>query len=686
MRKTKNDFKDRLKSFLSFYVWFSLVLFGCVVLIRFLEFSYAYFYLNRSVDVSLLVGRSLNFDFLFSVYFLSAQLVIASLISILHEKIARSFTILVGFVFILCSWLITQYFLTVGSLLSSMIFDFSLKEIWEISANEFSSNRLILIICLGLTLLVSATGLLWLLPKWLKNKMLSWRFIGVYLITVLIGWMQLEHAYKPLKYFQSTYRYQIGNSKWMFLLKSTWDNSFEKEISLKNLKTHIERFQKSYSSFTYTSEEYPLMHKADFHNVLGPYFKEIDTNPNIVVLISEGLSASFTGKTCQLNASLTPFLDSLANQSLVWTNFFSNARRSYGALPNILSSAPHGSNSRGLINTKKRYANQKMYPRHLSLIHQLKDNGYYTAYYYGGWGYFDNVGFYLKELGIDRFFSEDDFDKKTCVKVDGTWGYHDKDLFSQSLLDLDKVPANKPFLAVYQTLSNHSPFDIVTEEYKDAAYIARRLRDLGLDKSELNRKKQLYDHVLGSIIFSDDALRQFFSDFSKREDFQNTIFIITGDHGIDLNLSNGIFENYQVPLLIYSPLLMDRDEFHGVSSHIDILPSLLALLQETYRLEVSQIQHYLGIGLDTSLSFRAERFVPLNLFEQGFPNLILGNHVLYDNEGYELLNDCKKGLQLKTADSEILRNFLDMYQTINYYTCEEDKIWNPKTSGNQDLE
>ena len=675
MLKTKNKFKDGLLPFLSFYIRFSMVMVLCQVLIRFLEYAFAHYYLGRNLDLTLFINRSVHLDFLFLLYFLSVQLALGLLIWLINERLAKYFTVFIGLLFVLCSWLLTQYFLTVGSLLSSMLFEFSLSEIWEIALNEISSNRQILMIYLCIIAAASLFGAVLLFRKWAHRKEFSWRLIGVYFILLTIGWLQLEHAYKPLKYFQSNFRYQIGNSKWTFLIRSTFDNSFVEKISLKNLNTNIKRFQSSYSNFDYASMEHPLMHQAEFNNVIGRYFERTDDKPNIVLIISEGLSAAFTGKTCKLKSSLTPNLDSIANKSLVWTNFFSNARRSYGALPNLLSSAPHGSNSRGLINNKKRYANQKMYPKHLSLINQLKDNGYHTSYYYGGWGYFDHVGYYLKELEIDRFFSEDDFDKKTCVKVDGTWGYHDKDLFSQSLLDLDKVPENKPFLAVYQTLSNHSPFDIITEQYKDKTYLEGRLRELGLDKNELNKKRQLYDHVLGSILFSDDALGQFFEDFSKRSDYENTIFIITGDHGIDLNLSKGIFENYQVPLIVFSPMLVEAAHFQGVSSHIDVLPSLLALLKENYQLEFSETQHYLGVGLDTSSNFQASRFVPLNLFEEGYPNLILGNQVLYDRIGYLLEKDCLQGKKLNAMETDRLKSFFDMYKAINYYTCEEDKIW-----------
>jgi predicted AlkP superfamily pyrophosphatase or phosphodiesterase len=51
--------------------------------------------------------------------------------------------------------------------------------------------------------------------------------------------------------------------------------------------------------------------------------------------------------------------------------------------------------------------------------------------------------------------------------------------------------------------------------------------------------------LISSIMFVDDALKDFFYEYKKRPDFGRTIFIIVGDHGISLNSGN-IFENTSV--------------------------------------------------------------------------------------------------------------------------------------------
>jgi phosphoglycerol transferase MdoB-like AlkP superfamily enzyme len=50
-------------------------------------------------------------------------------------------------------------------------------------------------------------------------------------------------------------------------------------------------------------------------------------------------------------------------------------------------------------------------------------------------------------------------------------------------------------------------------------------------------------------------LRGFFDAYSKRSDFNNTIFLITGDHRMpEIPMSDKI-DRYHVPLIVYSPML-----------------------------------------------------------------------------------------------------------------------------------
>src|SRR5574344_244873 len=108
----------------------------------------------------------------------------------------------------------------------------------------------------------------------------------------------------------------------------------------------------------------------------------------------------------------------------------------------------------------------------------------------------------------------------------------------------------------------------------------------------LENKKQLV-----SVLNLDDAMKKFFEKYSKRPDFENTIFIITGDHSMpEITLQEKI-DRYHVPLMIYSPLLKESKRFRSIVSHFDVAPSILAFYRENYQLKTPSTVAWVGDGL-----------------------------------------------------------------------------------------
>ncbi|RYZ58141.1 MAG: hypothetical protein EOO14_10075, partial [Chitinophagaceae bacterium] len=75
--------------------------------------------------------------------------------------------------------------------------------------------------------------------------------------------------------------------------------------------------------------------------------------------------------------------------------------------------------------------------------------------------------------------------------------------------------------------------------------------------------------------YSDESIRSFLLAYRQRPDFDNTIFIITGDHRLIPVPEDNMLSRFHVPLLIYSPLLKRQASFPALSSHLDIAPSLV---------------------------------------------------------------------------------------------------------------
>jgi len=70
-------------------------------------------------------------------------------------------------------------------------------------------------------------------------------------------------------------------------------------------------------------------------------------------------------------------------------------------------------------------------------------------------------------------------------------------------------------------------------------------------------------------------------------------------------------DRYHVPLIIYSPLLKKSEVFRSISTHFDITPTLIKLLQKQYRLALPDTVAWMGLGLDTTIRFRNIHHYPL---------------------------------------------------------------------------
>jgi len=649
------------------------------IVIRFLEYSYIYFINdNKELSLDMLFGKSINFDSLFVINTSLVFLVPYLLISIWSEKISIILIRIISILLVFVHLILTSFFIISWNLLDATVFEFSVSEIWKIIMTEISYQNLMLIILLILFLTLTSYLVFKILPKIKYKKNTSIIVISIYTTVSIITLINHNHTSKSIRFFDNNYLYYLGNSKEVFFIKSLI-NSSHNDYDFVNIKSVAERFQKSNPKFKYCSKDFPFIHNEKYNNVLGDYFiKDTTIKPNIVLIISESLSSFFSGKNNLLGGSLTQFIDSLSQQSLYWENFLSNAERSYGVLPNILSSLPTGVGSRGFLNMDYEYSNFRKYPIHTGLIELLKNNGYYTSFFYGGWGYFDNEGYFLKEDGIDNFISEENFDKKRYHKPEGknSWGYNDKDLFSQSFTIFDDKNIKQPFLNIYQTLSLHSPFNLCEDEYYDKEFIKKRLKELNIDSKNINK---IPENILSSIFFVDDAMKYYFQRMQKRKEFENTIFIITGDHSLGLNVSNNVFETYRVPLIIYSKLLKKNESFKGVCSHIDILPSIIALLQDNYNLKFEKKKHWLGEGLDTSLFFNQERNFPLVINnDKNLPQYVYGNNVIIGDNVYCFDSLFNINKEIDTVKVNKVKQVFSDYKTLNNYVCIKNKIWNTK--------
>jgi len=664
--------KENFLKFLSLHFIFLLLL----ISIRFFEQLVFNFYKSPNFNPIEFIGYQLNFDALFVIICSVFLLIPFLLITLWKPRAAIIFLRTILFILLILHLALTQFFLTSGFLLDDTVFYFSAGEIKHIIGSEAGSFHWYSWIMM-LLIPVIAIWLLLIKKSWVvTNKIVQ---IACYIVFPVIAFIAIKNMAiitPSQNRFDNFLEYQFSNNKVLYFVHSyLLDSENKKKYSNLNPETVNKatiNYHNSHPWFKFSSNDYPLMHNEPYENPLGAYFPESKTKPNIVIIICESLSASFCGDEAY-KGHFTPFLDSLIDKSLYWNNFLSNAEHTYGALPNVLASLPFGA-ERGFINNMN-----GVYPFHQSIITLLNKNDYQTRFFYGGWGGFDHTQDFIKYNQVDYLLTDSKFNKTKYKKQskggkEEPWGYNDKDLFNQAFDIMNDDKSKKPYLNIYLTLTMHSPYNMATTEYsKD--YLKKYL-----DKSNLSKEQKAelmtYSDGVTSALFTDDAFRDFFETYKKRSDFNNTIFIITGDHNMYLFPLKNQLETYHVPLIIYSPMLKKPNRFPAASFHADITPSLIGLLEQNFKLTFPSEKHWLGRGLDTAREFRIRNEMPLSLFSANYYTYIGKGYLLVNNELYSVDNDLN--LKPENNNEAIKKEFLNKlndFSIINLFVCANNKIF-----------
>ena len=273
---------------------------------------------------------------------------------------------------------------------------------------------------------------------------------------------------------------------------------------------------------------------------------------NIVLVSVESLGSEFIGELGNTE-KITPELDRIARESLFFTNVYATGNRTVRGLEALSLSIPPTPGQSIL----KRPKNEEMF----SLGAVLEDEGYDCKFVYGGYGYFDNMGY---------FFAHNDYkvvDRTALAKADihyeNIWGVADEDLFTLSLREADRSAAEgKPFFLHVMTTSNHRPYTYPEGRIDIASGTGRA----------------------GAVKYTDYAIGKFLRDARAKSWFDDTVFVIIADHGASARGTADIpVERYRIPLIIYSPRHVPAQRIDRLASQIDVPPTLLGLLGVDYQ-------------------------------------------------------------------------------------------------------
>ncbi len=286
------------------------------------------------------------------------------------------------------------------------------------------------------------------------------------------------------------------------------------------------------------------------------YTREVpNPQPNIVIFILESFGKEYSGAFNQDTkiknfTSYTPFIDSLAQHSLIATNAYANGRQSIHGMSSILAGIPALKDAF----TGSPYSNQKIQ----SIVSVSNEMEYDTSFFHGapngsmGFLGFGNI------LGFQHYYGKTEYNND--ADFDGMWGIWDEPFFQYFAQTLNGK--SNPFMATMFSVSSHHPFK-VPEKYAGK-----------FPKGTLE--------IHAPVGYTDYALKRFFETAKKMPWFQNTIFVMVADHTNQVGYPEyeKAMNRFAVPILFYSPNAKYnlKGKITEPTQQMDIYPTLADLM------------------------------------------------------------------------------------------------------------
>jgi len=273
----------------------------------------------------------------------------------------------------------------------------------------------------------------------------------------------------------------------------------------------------------YFTNEENLKYKKDnkYTNILDGY--------NIVFVHMEGIE-TFLMNLKFNGIEATPNINKLAREGMFFTNFYpqiSTGTSSDTEFTLLTSLMPAAS---GAIFTT--YYNRE----YVTIPKLLKEKGYFTFSMHGNYASMWNRSNVHPKLGYDKMYFEESFiyDKNDIINL----GINDKMFFEQAIPILENVEENnEKYMGTIITLSNHSPFKYLNKygEYD----MSTTYKECVENNCEEVTTNYLYNTSVGNYIMSshyaDEALGEFIGYINNSEYFNNTVFVLYGDHDAKLS-------------------------------------------------------------------------------------------------------------------------------------------------------
>lgn len=367
---------------------------------------------------------------------------------------------------------------------------------------------------------------------------------------------------------------------------------------------------KIFATMTSTSDEntYPLLNEATFKK----------GTPDILIVIMESFASDIMPSMGSYK-DVAVCLDSIAQQSILFTRFYANSFRTDRGMVSILSGYP-----------AQPTTSIMRYPRKTSQLPSIARNlakykNYKTTYYYGGDADFCNMRSYLVSQGYQHIISDANFPIEDKLSK---WGVPDHILAARMMKDIKAQQNEKrPMLRILQTSSSHEPFEVPYHRLKD-----KRLNAFAYT-----------DSVMGAIV----------REYRKLPRWKNTLIVFVPDHvgGYKENLNDHDRSRYQIPLILAGGAISRPMKVGIIGSQQDIAATLLGQLGVEHR----EFTFSKNMMSDATPKFA---FFAVN---DAFGIVSEENSLIYDNRAKRTVYDKgEKGFNLKRGQAYLQKLYDDL--------------------------
>lgn len=380
--------------------------------------------------------------------------------------------------------------------------------------------------------------------------------VGAMCIGLCLFGIRGRMGYNPIKVSQAYYcedplLNQLGVNPVFNLLTSTLDDN-RKE----NRYLHLMPEEEAVANVQ------KLLNRKGIASI-SPIAREVNateapSQKNVILIFMESMSANLMGSFGSTKG-LTPYLDSLYQQSLSFRHFYSAGIHTNHGMYATLYSFP--------AIMKRNAMKGSVIPIYSGLPTILQENGYHNLFFMTHESQYDNMNAFFRTNGFDEIYAQENYPSD---KVVNSFGVQDDFLYQFALPVLNKKAATgQPFFTVLLSISNHPPY-VIPPYFKPRS---------------TTPEEQIVE-------YADWAIRQFMTEAQKQPWFDNTIFVLLGDHGKLVGSPDcEIPRSYNhIPLMIYGKDIRPeiKNEFGG---QVDVAPTLLGLLN------ISYIQNNFGVDL-----------------------------------------------------------------------------------------